>query len=91
MKIYNIADSKFQTYGRIVEGYDFTELISVMRQRTIPKAVEYVASAPDLEALPVFRQFAAGFYGGIPVELGYCMGHNRKLNALEYHRRSIFP
>lgn len=88
MKIYNIADFKFQTYGRIVEGYDFTELISVMRQREIPESVEYVASDPVLEALPVFRQFADGFYGGMPVELGYCMGHNRKLNALEYHRGS---
>ncbi len=24
----------------------------------------------------------------MPVELGYCMGHNQKLNALEYHRSS---
>ena len=29
-------------------------------------------------------------YGGMPVELGWCNGHNTKLNCLEYHRDSEF-
>ena len=29
-------------------------------------------------------------YGGMPVELGWCCGHNTKLNCLEYHRDSEF-
>lgn len=88
MKIYEITDPKFKKYGAIVRGYDLSELLAEMRRRPIPETVEYVASDPVLEALPVFRQFSAGFYGGMPVELGYCMGHNRELNALEYHRGS---
>lgn len=27
-------------------------------------------------------------YGGLPVQIGYCNGHNKKLNAVEYHRSS---
>ena len=27
-------------------------------------------------------------YGGLPIQVGYCNGHNLKLNALEYHRSS---
>lgn len=27
-------------------------------------------------------------YGEMPVQIGYCNGHNSKLNALEYHRDS---
>ena len=27
-------------------------------------------------------------YGGMPVQLGMCWGHNTKLNCLEYHRDS---
>lgn len=88
MKIYEITDPRFKKYGAIVRGYDLSELLAEMRQRPIPEKLEYVASDPVLEALPVFRQFSAGFYGGMPVELGYCMGHNQKLNALEYHRGS---
>lgn len=88
MKVYDITDPRFNKYGSIVRGYDLSELLAEMRRRPIPEAVEYVASDPVLEALPVFRQFSFGFYGGMPVELGYCMGHNQKLNALEYHRGS---
>ena len=25
------------------------------------------------------------YYGGMPIQLGYCNGHNNKLNCLEYH------
>ena len=29
-----------------------------------------------------------GIYGQMEIQLGYCNGHNKKLNALEYHRDS---
>ena len=29
-------------------------------------------------------------FGGMPFQLGYCNGHNTKLNCLEYHRDSEF-
>ena len=38
--------------------------------------------------LPVARELAAGVYGGMPIQLGWCNGHNTKLNCLEYHRDS---
>ncbi len=89
MKIHKITGPEFRTYGSIVEGYDFTALLEAMRRKPIPaQGIDYVASDPDLEALPIFPKFAAGFYGGLPAALGYCMGHNQRLNALEYHRGS---
>ena len=27
-------------------------------------------------------------YGELPIQIGYCNGHNKKLNAVEYHRNS---
>ncbi|MFT4107306.1 MAG: DUF4867 family protein [Lacrimispora sp.] len=88
MKIYDITSPEFNKYGAIVQGYDFSELLTEMRKKSITEHIKYVASDPVLETLPIFRQFANGFFGGMPVELGYCMGHNQKLNALEYHRDS---
>ena len=89
MRIHKITAPTFRPYGRVVQGYDFDPLIEAMRTRPIPRqGVEYVPSDPALEALPIFRQFFRHFYGGLPSALGYCMGHNRKLNALEYHRGS---
>ena len=89
MKIHKVTDPAFRQYGSIVQGYDLSQLLDAMRKKTIPiQGIEYVTNDPELEALPIFQQFAHGFYGGMPVGLGYCMGHNQQLNALEYHRGS---
>ena len=88
MKVYDVRDSRFAAYGRIIEGYDFSGVIALMKKKEIPESVEYVASAPELEALPVFKEFENRFYGQLGAELGYCMGHNDRLNGLEYHRGS---
>ena len=45
-------------------------------------------SQPELEALPIAGQFSSNAYGGMPIQLGWCNGHNTKLNCLEYHRDS---
>ncbi|MBQ4177901.1 MAG: DUF4867 family protein [Lachnospiraceae bacterium] len=88
MKVYDVRDPEFTVYGRVIEGYDFSGVIDAMKKKQIPDPVEYVASAPELEALPVFREFEERFYGQLGAELGYCMGHNDRLDALEYHRGS---
>lgn len=33
-------------------------------------------------------QLRNGFYGGRPIQMGLCNGHNGPLNCLEYHRDS---
>jgi len=42
----------------------------------------------ELESLPVFEAFKNRVYGGLPIQIGFCNGHNQTLNALEYHRDS---
>ena len=37
---------------------------------------------------PVEKELKNRAFGGLPVQIGYCNGHNKKLNALEYHRNS---
>lgn len=88
MKIYDVTDQEFRQFGSIVKGFDFTELLEVMKAKHIPKDMEYVASDTELEKLPVFEEVMNRFYGGMTTQLGYCMGQNQKLNALEYHKGS---
>ena len=88
MKLYDVRDDRFSVYGRIVEGYDFSGVIGMVAKMPVPDEVVYVASDPQLEALPVFGEFESRFYGQMPAQLGYCMGHNDRLNGLEYHRGS---
>ena len=54
----------------------------------VPDGVDYVPSQPELEQLPIAGQFASNAYGGMPIQLRWCNGHNTKLNCLEYHRDS---
>lgn len=90
MKVYQVTDKEFRTYGRVVDGYDYKELIDVLAKTTdAPKdAVIYVPSDAELEKLPIMNDLQNNCYGGMPIQIGYCNGTNTKLNCLEYHRDS---
>lgn len=88
MKQYCVSDPEFRAYGRVIEGYDLTGLLDAMKHTPVPDDVVYVASVSELEGLGIAGELADGIYGQMPIQIGYCNGHNRKLNALEYHRDS---
>ena len=73
----------------MLEGYDTGELLATLERVTpLPEGTAYVPSQPELEALPLAGQLADNAYGGMPIQLGWCNGHNTRLNCLEYHRDS---
>ena len=90
MKILSVYDKEFARYGHVITGYDVRELLETLdRISPLPEVgTEYVPGNPVLEALPVAKQFAMNEYGGMPIQLGWCNGHNTKMNCLEYHRDS---
>ena len=88
MKIYNVSDPEFRKYGQVLKGYDFTEIIEKMQETPLPDDVIYEPSIAELEALPIYQQLSIQGYGEMPIQIGYCNGHNTKLNAVEYHRSS---
>ena len=88
MKIQKVTDPAFRKYGQVLEGYDFTGLIKEMKHTPVPEDVIYVPSVEELEALDVMKDLQNKGYGGLPIQIGYCNGHNKKLNAVEYHRNS---
>ena len=86
----SVFDKEFAVYGKVVEGYDFAPLLKALRENSGKPAdcTIYVPSDPALEALAAYRLLSDHLFGGMPVQIGYCNGHNRKLNCLEYHRNS---
>ena len=89
MKIYSVSDKEFVKYGRVVRGFDCSELVKKLKGTPLPTdGTIYVASDPELEKLDIFTELQDQEFGGLPIELGYCNGVNNKLNALEYHRSS---
>lgn len=88
MKIQNVTDASFRKYGKVLAGYDLTALIKEMKHTPVPEDVVYVPSVEELEALDCAAELKNKGFGGIPIQIGYCNGHNKKLNAVEYHRCS---
>lgn len=87
--IYSVTDPEFRPYGRVLAGYDTAPIVEALKTKTpLPEGVAYVPSEPALEALDAFSWMRDNVYGGMPVELGWCNGHNTRLNCLEYHRDS---
>jgi hypothetical protein len=83
-----VFDAAFKKYGKVVTGYDTEALFAQMELTPVPEDVTYVPGTEALEATPFAAQMKERFYGGLPVQVGYCNGHNEMLNALEYHRNS---
>lgn len=89
MEIKKITDAAFRKYGRAVQGIDFSELIEAIKANTpLPEGVAYEPSVDVLEATKTAKELQTKTYGELPIEVGYCNGHNYKLNAVEYHRNS---
>ena len=92
MKIYSVFDPEFKPYGQIVDGMEETvqEILSVLKDAPQGPAVDYVPEYEPLQELPAMVEISEHCYGGMPVQLGWCNGHNTRLNCLEYHRDSEF-
>ena len=92
MKIYSVYDPAFKPYGQIVEGMEnaIGEILEVLKDTPLPEGTGYVPEEERLQELPAMVEISEHLYGGMPVQLGWCNGHNTRLNCLEYHRDSEF-
>lgn len=88
MNILSINDPEFRKYGRVITNVDFTELVEALKTMPVPEGVAYEPSVAALEATSAYKALSETTYGEMPIQIGYCNGHNCMLNALEYHRDS---
>lgn len=88
MEIKKVTDAAFRKYGRVISEIDFSELVEKLAETPLPDGVVYEPSEEILEALPVKEKLETAYYGELPIQIGYCNGHNHQLNAVEYHRSS---
>ena len=90
MRIKSVFSHSFEKYGKVLTGYDVSDLLKKLDDTTDKPANATIYEPGDagLESLPVAKEFSDNAYGGMPIQVGYCNGHNCMLNALEYHRSS---
>lgn len=92
MKVLSVFDPEFKPYGRVVTGLDAEKqsILAALQTTPLPDGVGYVPEEPALQSLPAAQMVQDHLFGGMPCQLGWCNGHNTRLNCLEYHRDSEF-
>lgn len=92
MKIYSIYDPEFKAYGQVFNGLDdaVAEILAELKNTPLPEGVGYVPEEPMLQDTAAAVEISEHCFGGLPTQMGWCNGHNTKLNCLEYHRNSEF-
>ncbi len=88
MNVLKVTDPEFRKYGRVIKNVDLKPLVEAMANTPCPDDVVYVAGDPTLEAVGTSKDLQRIYFGELPIQVGYCNGHNQKLNAVEYHRCS---
>jgi len=88
LAIHSVRSEAFGRYGKVVEGFDpgSTLATTEVHLEMPAEGVVYKASLDFLEVIPELHDLGCGLFGDWDVEIGWCIGYNRKLNALEYHK-----
>ena len=57
MNIQSVNDKAFEVYGRVVDGYDYAELLATLEKCSEKPAdsVIYVPGCAELEATPAYK------------------------------------
>lgn len=84
-----VTSPAFARYGKVIEDVDTAAVIERLKQIPLPQSgVAYEPSVKVLEDPKLMADIGERVFGGLKIEMGYCSGRNRILNALEYHRNS---
>lgn len=87
MNIQTVTSPSFRRYGRLLP-WAVPDLLKRLEKTPVPEGVAYEPSVSELEVCREFRQLQDEGFGGLPIQIGYCNGHNQTLEAVEYHRSS---
>lgn len=88
-KYKSVFSVEFERFGKIISGVDVKKVGELLEKVACPTdSVAYVPSEPILETKELKEDIQNRVFGGLDIEIGYCSGHNRVLNCLEYHRNS---
>lgn len=89
LRLHTVGDPAFATFGRVVDGLEVSPLLAAAHAVSLPQeGTQYTASEPTFEALPIAKTIADELFGQMPTQIGFCFGHNRFLNAVEWHTSS---
>lgn len=90
IKIYPVTDEAFFPFGRILYEAKADQAVAAARKLwKVSDGVSASASIPEFEAdQDLQTTIATRVFAEMPVEVGWVLGRNSKLNGVEYHQSS---
>lgn len=91
MKILSVTDRAFSLYGKVLaagESPAVQEFLHILAQTPLTGKVVYRAEEPSLETCRAAAWLQDVVYGEMPLQIGWCNGYNRRMDAMEYHKAS---
>lgn len=89
IEFYDVSDKEFASFGRIINNLDVAEIIDAAKKIPNPESgSSYVPSLEDFESLKIAAEIKNEYFGTLPTQIGYCWGHNRFMDATEWHTSS---
>lgn len=89
LHVQSVDSEAFRTYGKVLSDFPYEQMAEVMKQTEIPEqGNQYDPSKEELEAESLKAFVENSYYGGMPVQIGYCNGKNSALGGLEFHKGS---
>ena len=89
LPVFSVEDVEFASYGRVIRDLDTAEILEAAAQIPNPASgAAYVPAEERFAQLPIAGQIRNRYFGTLPTQVGYCWGHNRQLNATEWHTSS---
>lgn len=89
IKIFSCEGEEFSFYGGMVTVFDLSPFIEYVREvAPPPEGVDYNPSIKRLEEHELADRIRRQFYGEMPLQVGWCIGRNDRMNAMEWHKGS---
>ena len=85
LPFFRVTDEEFSKYGRVLE-IESKEIVSIAERIKKPESgIVYVASLEELEKGEYFQFLQKECFGQISIQVGYCAGQSKRMNAMEWH------
>lgn len=89
IEIIDCLDPAFDSYGSVLSGFEWQPLATHVSSHALPETgTDYVRTFEALEGLPVTQALSQACFCGRALQVGQCLGHNDRLNAMEWHADS---
>lgn len=89
LEFFDVCSDEFNSYGRIIEGLDISEIVSEAKKISNPESGSaYKPGMEAFEKLAIADEIKVRFFGEMDTQIGYCWGRNNFFNATEWHTSS---